>query len=308
MTGIYEETLTGIVDHYSAVIEGGSYGGQVFNGIAGFGSSRPWCEAWYDDGNAKLSDGFRDDLVAEGSLTANRQACIDLLEAHPLPLYITQPDFAGASGLTYGKGEQTIGGTLAGEHLIGMAVRVAGYSAVGANNIRPTFSISALDSHYPRSTAPWMMLEGFTRLPDGIDIDGAEQGAPGGFDRRFWWTVSETDSELHHAGETMYLSTIMTLNVRFDRNHTHSPHQPPERYINDDGDDTGQAYFTKDRLRKLWDSIAALVHGLQMPNHRETVSVRSLTLNDPPEIVTTQNSHTVAIPFRLVYRLDGRFL
>ena len=312
MSGIYENTLGVILDHYSDVIEGGNAygGGQIFNGVAGLGSSRPWLEFWTSHGSAHVPDAIRDSIIPDGSESANRAECVTFLQNYPRPLFISVPDFRDydAQDLNYGKGEQLgVAPGLLYESAAGMCVRLAGFSTSGANNITMSFSMSALDGLFPKANMTQRWLEGFSRLPDGIDPDDEEMGIPGGFDRSFWWTVDAPTGAARTIGQTMYLETGLSLKVRFDRNHTHFPHQPQDRYISTDLDKM-QAHFEKDRLSKVWTTAAILSDALMVPNHKETTNCQSLTPDGAPDVETLETHYRVSIPFSLVYRLDGRFL
>jgi len=261
MAHIATQAIGSILDHYADVIEGGNAynGGSEYHGIPGRYSRDPG-----------LLSGDDSPLAAEGA----GDATTINVTGHSWP----QSRWVRADGAPYFL-LCTAGTTAA----IGEARRITAW-----DNTAKNFTVDAF-SAAPGSAGEFVVLEGFRRLPDTVDINADDTLSEGGYDRTFNLRLTPLKPRDQYGNGTETWDGILTLTLRIlKHNRLHE----------------WQASAVENLTYLA--SIMTLGHN---PDHRDGVYIRALLpIEDAPEIAHDDKTKIVAAAqMPIVYRLQRGF-
>lgn len=187
MAHISTQAIGSILDHYADVIEGGNAynSGDSYYGIPGRYSRDPG-----------LLSGDDTPLAAEG---AGDATTVNLASTYSWP----QRRWVRDDGAPYFL-LCTAGATAA----IGEARRITAW-----DNSAKNFTVDAF-SAAPGSAGEFIVLEGFRRLPDTIDVNAEATASPGGYDRSFNLALTPLAPRDQYGNGTETWDGILTLTLR----------------------------------------------------------------------------------------------
>jgi hypothetical protein len=146
------------------------------------------------------------------------------------------------------------------------------------------FTVGTAFSNAPQVADTLTVLQGFKRLPNGIDIETAE-GAAEGFDRSFHLEADAGKRTEWSGSGDWLLETVLRLRVRFLK--------------------FGRLH---DWVASAMTNMAILRAGLARTIHYETTYMRALIPDGTVRVVHDDNNKLVTEDaFRLFYRLDTSF-
>jgi hypothetical protein len=151
-------------------------------------------------------------------------------------------------------------------------------------DLDPKFTVSVAFSSAVQAADTFTVLQGFKRLPNGVDIESAE-GAADGYDRTFHLSAGAGKRTEWSGTGAWLLETQLKLRVRFLK--------------------FGRLH---DWTAAAMTNMAILRAGLAKTIHYETTYMRALIPDGNIEIVHEDNNKLVAEDtFRLFYRFDTSF-
>jgi hypothetical protein len=267
LSTVLNQAVGTIADNYSDVIEGGNTwrgSGTAYRGIPGNYSNDP-----------QLRDGTDTPLTVIG--TSVSTTTFDVANTYTW----TSDRWVKTSAPSYWALCDTAGSNY------GQARKISGYNASTY-----VFTVGSAFDATPSTDDSMIILQGFKRLPDDVDIDHDDNETPGGFDRSFQIEILP-GKPLEYSGRgVLTFETEMELRLRlakYGRRH--------------------------DWKAAALENLAILMAGIERggrgseQDHRDGTYTRALWAESSPQILKDDKYKVLGLlRWTLIYRIDAELL
>lgn len=263
MATVLNQALSVILRNYADVIEGGNTyrgSGTAYRGVPG---TYP-----YDDGVRNGDDTPLTVVGSSVSTTTFDVASGSWAQARWVP--------------ESGPGFWALCNTAGSNH--GRARKITGYDAS-----TKVFTVAPAFPATPSASDSMVILQGFKRIPNTVDIEARESGVDGGYDRHFHLFALPGADEDRSGRGVRTKRTELNLRLRFLK---HSR--------------------VHDVVASAFENLATLAAAIESshsPDHRDGTYTRALWAEGPPEELVNDNVKVVVLQkFILIYQFNAELL